>query len=51
VRTAPAAHAAAAAPIMCEQKIQPKTTPTRSRPKISAVSATVGGTVAIQSSP
>ena len=50
-REAPAAQAANAAPNWCEAKTQPKTIPTRSRPKCSAVSAIVGGTVATQSSP
>ena len=51
VSDAPAASAAIPAPSWWDAKIQPKTTPTRARPKVSAVRATVGGTVATQSSP
>jgi hypothetical protein len=42
---------AKAAPTWCDATIQPKTMLAFSRPKTSAVRRTVGGTVAIQSSP
>ena len=47
----PAPQAAAAAPSWWAAKIQPNTSPTFCGPKCWAVSLTVGGTVAIQSSP
>ena len=49
-RTVPAAVAAIAAPTWCEANTQPNTMGP-SLPKISRHSATVGGTVATQSSP
>jgi len=51
VRVRPAPNAALAAPIWWPAKTQPNTMPAFSRPKRSAVSLTVGGTVAIQSRP
>ena len=51
VRTTPAPKAAVAAPTWCDAAIQPNTTGASSLPKASLVSFSVGGTVAIQSSP
>ncbi len=51
VRTTPAASAPVAAPIWWAATIQPKAMGASLAPKASAVSFTVGGTVAIQSRP
>ena len=50
-RTSPAPHAANAPPIWWNVNTQPKTMLDFSGPNAAATSATVGGTVAIQSRP